>query len=94
MKPRSPLPTHTLAGCALLLAAGATAILLVVGAAVLTLRTSPRVISGIPPDGSSGAPFTLRSQQQAVAAERGAPRSYALLFYTVRTPRWIIVHRT
>jgi hypothetical protein len=91
MKPRSPLRTLAIAGCALILAAGA--LLLIVGAAVLTLRESPRVISGITPGGSSGAAYTLRSQQQAVAAERGAPRSFALLFYTVRAARGLVLDR-
>ena len=81
MKRRSPLRTCALAGCALLLVAGAAAILLVVGAAVLTLRTSPRVVTGITPAGSPGAAYSLSAHQQAVAAERGAPESFALLFY-------------
>ena len=81
MKPRSPLRTLALAGCALIVAAGAAAILLIVGAAVLTLRESPRVISGITPGGAPGAAYSLSAQQQAVAAERGAPESFALLFY-------------
>jgi len=81
MKPRSPLRVFAFAGCALVLAAGGAAILLIVGAAVLTLRTSPRVVSGITPGGSSGAAYSLSAQQQAIAAERGAPESFALLFY-------------
>jgi hypothetical protein len=81
MKPRSPLRLLASAGCALLLAAGAAAVLLVVGATVLTLRESPRVISGISPGASSAAAYTLSPQQQAVTAERGAPESFSLLFY-------------
>lgn len=81
MKRRSPLRSIAFAGCALLLAAGAAALLLVIGAAVLTLRESPRVVSGITPGGSPGAAYTLSAQQQAVASERGAPESFALLFY-------------
>jgi hypothetical protein len=81
MKRRSPLRTFALAGCGLILVAGAAGILLAVGATLLTLRTTPRVVSGITPAASPGPSFALSAAQQAIAAERGAPESFAILFY-------------
>jgi hypothetical protein len=81
MKRTSPLRTCAVAGCALILVTGAAATLLIVGATLLTLRTTPRVVSGITPAAPPGEGYPRSAQQQAVAAERGAPESFAILFY-------------
>ena len=81
MKRSSPLRTCAFVGCGLILSVGIAAFLLVVALGARTLRTNPRVVSGISPAAPAAAAYALSSEQQAIAAEWGVPESFAILFY-------------
>jgi len=81
MKRSSPLRACAFAGCGLLLVITYAAFLLVVALGARTLRTTPRVVSGISPAAPAAGAYALSPQQQAVAAEWGVPESFSILFY-------------